>query len=51
VQLLRGFRGRFDLGQDFAYGIFVPDDSEVLGGTGLHTRAGDDAFSAAARIR
>jgi len=32
VQLLRGFRGLFDLGQDFAYAIFASDDSEVLGG-------------------
>ena len=23
------------------FGIFAPDESEVLGGTGLHTRAGD----------
>lgn len=25
VQLLRGFRGKFDLGQDFTYGIFDAD--------------------------
>lgn len=31
VQLLRGFRGRFDLGQDFAYGIFDLDEQKVLG--------------------
>ena len=34
------FRGSFDLGQDFVYGVFSADESEVLGGTGLHTRAG-----------
>jgi RimJ/RimL family protein N-acetyltransferase len=51
VQLLRGFRGRFDLGQDFAYGIFAPDESEVLGGTGLHTCAGEDAFEIGYWIR
>ena len=39
--LLRRFRGQFDLGQDFVFGIFAADESEVLGGTGLHTRAGD----------
>jgi RimJ/RimL family protein N-acetyltransferase len=44
VELLRGFRGRFDLGQDFVYAIFNPDESEVVGGTGLHTRVGEDAF-------
>jgi RimJ/RimL family protein N-acetyltransferase len=38
VALLRTFRGRFDLGKDFAYGIFSRDESEVLGGTGLHRR-------------
>jgi RimJ/RimL family protein N-acetyltransferase len=51
VQLLRGFRGRFDLGQDFTYGIFTPDESEVLGGTGLHTRAGEDALEIGYWIR
>ena len=43
VDRLRNFRGRFDLGQDFVYGIFSKDESEVLGGTGLHTRLGIDA--------
>jgi RimJ/RimL family protein N-acetyltransferase len=42
--LLRQFRGGFDLGQDFVFGIFSADESEVLGGTGLHTRVGDGAF-------
>ena len=33
VELLRSFRGRFDLGQDFTYGIFDPDESgwQLLG--------------------
>jgi RimJ/RimL family protein N-acetyltransferase len=44
AELLRQFRGRFDLRQDFVYGIFSADESEVLGGTGLHTRVGDGAF-------
>jgi RimJ/RimL family protein N-acetyltransferase len=44
VELLREFRGRFDLGQDFIYGIFDRDESEVIGGSGLHTRLGLDAF-------
>ena len=44
VELLRTFRGNFDLGNDFTYGIFDRDESQVVGGTGLHTRRGDDAF-------
>jgi RimJ/RimL family protein N-acetyltransferase len=44
VDLLRSFRGQFDLGQDFIYGVFGRDESRLLGGTGLHTRAGDGAF-------
>ncbi len=34
----RHFRGRFDLGQDFLYGVFLGD--ECVGGCGLHTRQG-----------
>lgn len=41
---LRQFRGKFDLGQDFIYGIFNLDETQVLGGTGLHTRIGNDAL-------
>jgi RimJ/RimL family protein N-acetyltransferase len=37
---LKRFRGLFDLGQDFIYGIFNPEDTRLLGGTGLHTRLG-----------
>jgi RimJ/RimL family protein N-acetyltransferase len=44
IELLRGFRGRFDLGEDYIYGIFSPRETEVLGGSGLHTRVGPDAF-------
>ena len=44
VELLRRFRGEFDLGTNFVYGIFSPDESRVLGGPGLHERAGDDSF-------
>lgn len=43
AELLRRFRGGFDLGSDFVYGIFSPDERQVLGGTGLHTRVGDGA--------
>ncbi|NLG73072.1 MAG: GNAT family N-acetyltransferase [Chloroflexi bacterium] len=43
IDLLRSFRGKFDLGQDFVYGIFNKDETRVLGGTGLHTRIGEGA--------
>jgi RimJ/RimL family protein N-acetyltransferase len=44
VQRLRGFRARFDLGQDFIYGIFTSDERQVVGGTGMHPRVGEDAL-------
>lgn len=43
IDRLRSFRGKFDLGQDFVYGIFNKDETRVLGGTGLHTRIGEGA--------
>jgi RimJ/RimL family protein N-acetyltransferase len=51
VALLRRFRGLFDLGQDFLYGIFARDESEVLGGTGFHARIGESAFEIGYWIR
>jgi RimJ/RimL family protein N-acetyltransferase len=51
LQTLRVFRGHFDLGQEFVYGIFDPRESEVVGGTGLHTRAGESAFEIGYWIR
>jgi RimJ/RimL family protein N-acetyltransferase len=51
VALLRGFRGRFDLGEDFIYGVFAPDGSQVVGGTGLHTRLGEGALEIGYWIR
>jgi RimJ/RimL family protein N-acetyltransferase len=44
AELLRTFRGHFDLGEDFVYGIFTPDEREVVGGSGLHTRVGPGAL-------
>ena len=41
IQRLKRFRGLFDLGQEFVYGIFNPEDTKLLGGTGLHVRSGD----------
>jgi len=43
IDRLRRFRGEFDLGRDFIYGIFDPTESKLLGGSGLHTRAGEHA--------
>ena len=42
VQRLKRFRGMFDLGQNFVYGIFNPKDTRLLGGTGLHPRLGEN---------
>lgn len=44
VELLRRFRGMFDLEQDFVYGLFARDGSAVVGGAGLHTRVGEGAL-------
>lgn len=43
IEHLRQCRGAFDLGQDFAYGIFNREETQVLGSTGLHTRVGTEA--------
>jgi RimJ/RimL family protein N-acetyltransferase len=51
IGLLRGFRGRFDLGEDFVYGIFSRDEGQTLGGSGLHTRAGEGALEIGYWIR
>jgi RimJ/RimL family protein N-acetyltransferase len=51
AELLRMFRGRFDLGEDFVYGIFLRDESEVIGGSGLHTRVGPGALEIGYWIR
>jgi RimJ/RimL family protein N-acetyltransferase len=41
IKRLKRFRGMFDLGQDFVYGIFNLEEAKLLGGTGLHTRLGE----------
>ncbi|MEO8416883.1 MAG: GNAT family protein, partial [Ginsengibacter sp.] len=43
INRLRLFRGQFDLGQDYVFGIFDKTENELIGSTGLHTRAGEDA--------
>jgi RimJ/RimL family protein N-acetyltransferase len=42
VARLTRFRGMFDLGQNFVYGIFNPKNTQLLGGTGLHPRLGPE---------
>jgi RimJ/RimL family protein N-acetyltransferase len=44
VNRLRGFRAEFDLGTNFVYAIFDPDERQVIGGTGLHPRVGPGAL-------
>jgi len=41
VKRLKRFRGLFDLQRDFTYGIFNPEETKLIGGTGLHTRLGE----------
>ena len=44
VELLRGFRGEFDRGTNFPYGIFNRDETKQLGGCGLHERGGEGSL-------
>jgi RimJ/RimL family protein N-acetyltransferase len=41
VQRLRGFRASFDTDKDYVLAIFNHDESEVVGGTGMHPRLGE----------
>ena len=38
TDLLKTFRSQFDVGENFVMGIFSADESQQLGGTGLHPR-------------
>jgi RimJ/RimL family protein N-acetyltransferase len=51
IELLRTCRARFDLGTDFAYGVFEPDESRQLGGAGLHPRGGEGSLEIGYFIR
>ncbi len=51
VARLQSFRDAFDDGLDYVYGIFSPDEQEVIGGCGLHTRVGADALEIGYWIR
>ncbi|MEM9723792.1 MAG: GNAT family protein, partial [Bacteroidota bacterium] len=43
VARLRKYRGQFDLGIDFTFGIFSKDEKVLIGSTGLHTRLDEHA--------
>lgn len=43
VKRLRHFRALFDTDKDYVYAIFNHDETQVLGGSGLHTRLGPSA--------
>lgn len=40
---LRRFRALFDMDKDYVYAVFSQDETQVLGGSGLHTRLGENA--------
>jgi RimJ/RimL family protein N-acetyltransferase len=44
IETIRTFRGNFDLDREFVYGIFNREESQVLGGCGLHPRVGDEGI-------
>jgi RimJ/RimL family protein N-acetyltransferase len=48
---LRSFRDAFRHGDDWIYGLFDPDGSELVGGAGLHRRVGPDALEIGYWIR
>ena len=51
LQLAREFRGQFDLGEQFVFGILEPDESRALGGCGLHPRGGEGSLEIGYWIR
>jgi RimJ/RimL family protein N-acetyltransferase len=48
---LREFRRLFDRGDDWIYGLFTRDGSELVGGGGLHRRVGVEALEIGYWIR
>lgn len=48
---LRGHRESFASGEDFVFGIFSSDESEVVGVSGLHPRIGDGGLEIGYWIR
>jgi RimJ/RimL family protein N-acetyltransferase len=50
-ELLALFRTQFETGENFTYGFFTRDETEVVGGGGLHRRVGPGAFEIGYWIR
>lgn len=44
AQRLRSFRAQFDVDENWIMGIWVRDESRLLGGTGLHPRGGEGSL-------
>jgi RimJ/RimL family protein N-acetyltransferase len=44
IELLRSWRGNFDLGSSYEFGLFDPLENVLLGGAGLYARIGKDAL-------
>jgi RimJ/RimL family protein N-acetyltransferase len=44
LELVKAFRSEFDTNENFTYGIFRSDESELLGSSGLHPRIGPGGF-------
>ena len=44
IERLREFRADFDLNKNYIYAVFNPNETELVGGTGLHPRVGSNAF-------
>ena len=42
TKAVQSFRGKFDIGENYIYGIFNADETRLIGGTGLHPRIGDN---------
>lgn len=51
VALLRRWRGRFDLDEDYTFAVFSPDERTVLGSAGLHKRLSGNALEIGYWIR
>ena len=43
IKRLRQFRAMFDFDKDYVYAVFSKDETRVIGGSGLHTRLGENA--------
>lgn len=43
IAQIRKWRGQFDLGEDYTFGIFDKEERTLVGSTGLHTRLGKGA--------